>query len=709
MDLNYSRKIASSLNLSQRFVENVLKLLEEGATVPFIARYRKEMTGSMDEVNIIDVRDLAAKLKELDKRRETILNSIEEQGKLTPDLKAKIDRATTITELEDLYLPYKQKRKTRASIAISKGLEPLAKQLMAQNSNDTRHLAQRFVRGEVESVDDALKGARDIIAEWVNENAGSRNVIRRLFGKKATVQAKMVKGKEESGAKFRDYFKFEEPLYKCPSHRFLAIRRGEEEGILKVSITPPEEDAIDLLDRFYVKGNNDSGDQVFEAVKDGYKRLMRPSIETEFRKSSKEKADLEAIQVFAENLRQLLLAAPLGQKRVLAIDPAYRTGCKIVCLNEQGDLLHNTTIYPHAPQNQYHQSQEALRHLIDHYNIDAIAVGNGTASRESEQLARSVTKDSSNVEVFMVSENGASVYSASAVARAEFPDKDVTVRGAVSIGRRLMDPLAELVKIDPKSIGVGQYQHDVDQKQLKLSLDNVVESCVNRVGVNLNTASKHLLTYVSGLGPKLAQSIVDYRAENGSFANRNQLKKVPRLGAKAFEQSAGFLKILDGNQPLDQSSVHPETYGIVKQMAKDVGCSVSELLSSPENRRQISLNKYVSGTVGLPTLKDILKELEKPGLDPRGAAASFSFSDLIQKIEDVSAGMVVPGIVTNITKFGCFVDIGVKQDGLVHISQLANKFVRDPSEVVKLHQQVEVKVMEVDIARQRINLSMKDV
>jgi len=707
MKTDYSNKIAGTLNLSKRNVENVLKLLEEGATVPFIARYRKEMTGSMDEVSIIDVRDLVNKLEELDKRRETILKAIEDQGKLTPELRAKLERAATITALEDLYLPYKQKRKTRASIAISKGLEPLAKQLIVQNTNDVTHLAQRFVRGEVNTVDDALKGARDIIAEWVNENAAARNKVRRVFGRKATVRAKMVKGKEEAGAKFRDYFDFEEPLQKCPSHRFLAIQRGEEEGILRVSIEPPEEDALELLDRFFVKGNNESGDQVFQAVKDGYKRLMRPSIETEFRNSSKEKADLEAIRVFAENLRQLLLAAPLGQKRVLAIDPGYRSGCKIVCLNEHGDLLDNTTIYPHSPQNQYEQAQKQLRHMIDRHQIDAIAVGNGTASRESEQLAASVKGN--HVEVFMVSENGASVYSASAVAREEFPDKDITVRGAVSIGRRLMDPLAELVKVDAKSIGVGQYQHDVDQKLLKGSLDNVVMSCVNRVGVNLNTASKHLLTYVSGLGPKLAQSIVDYRSENGSFTNRNQLKKVPRLGAKAFEQSAGFLKVLDGNQPLDQSSVHPESYGIVKQMAKDVGCRINDLLTSAEYRKLINLNNYVSGTVGLPTLKDILKELEKPGLDPRGAAASFSFSDLIKKIEDVSTGMVVPGIVTNITQFGCFVDIGVKQDGLVHISQLANKFVRDPNEVVKLHQQVEVKVMEVDVARNRINLSMKEV
>lgn len=708
METNYSSKIATTLNLNKRFVENVLKLFAEGATVPFIARYRKEMTGSMDEVSIIDIKELTNKLQELDKRRETILNAIEEQGKLTPDLKAKIERAATMTALEDLYLPYKQKRKTRASIAIKKGLEPLAKQLMAQNSNDVEYLAQRYVRGEVESVEDALQGARDVIAEWVNENAVARNQIRRLFSKKATVRSKMAKGKEEEGAKFRDYFDFEEALYKCPSHRFLAIRRGEEAGILKVSIEPLEEDAIDILDRFFVKGNNEAGDQVFIAVKDGYKRLMRSSIQTEFRKVSKEKADQEAIQVFAENLRQLLLAAPLGQKRVLAIDPGFRSGCKVVCMNEQGDLLYNSTIYPHPPQNQYHQAQEELRHLIDRYKIDAIAVGNGTASRESEQLASSV-KHGTDMEVFMVSENGASVYSASAAAREEFPNKDITVRGAVSIGRRLMDPLAELVKIDPKSIGVGQYQHDVDQKALKESLDNVVMSCVNKVGVNLNTASKHLLTYVSGLGPKLAQSIVDYRAENGSFSNRNQLKKVPRLGAKAFEQSAGFLKIVEGNQPLDQSSVHPESYGIVKQMAKDVGCQVKDLLDSPEYRKQIVLNNYVSGTVGLPTLKDILKELEKPGLDPRGAAASFSFSDLIKKIEDVSAGMVVPGIVTNITKFGCFVDIGVKQDGLVHISQLANKFVQDPNQVVKLHQQVEVKVLEVDIQRNRINLSMKDV
>ncbi len=708
MNIDHLRKIAASLQLNQRNVEAVLQLFEEGATIPFIARYRKEMTGSMDEVAIQDIKEMITKLQELDKRRTTILAAIEEQGKLTPELKAKINQAGTMTELEDLYLPYKQKRKTRASMAIEKGLEPLAKKLMQQYDNGVDRIAERFLNDKVENVEDALQGARDIIAEWVNENTQARVRVRRLFERKAIIRAKMVRGKEEEGAKFRDYFKFDEPLNKCPSHRILAIRRGEEEGILRVSIAPAEEDALEILDRMFVKNDTDAAEQVFKAVGDSYKRLMNPSIETEFRKLSKEFADAEAIKVFTENLRQLLLASPLGQKRVLAIDPGFRSGCKVVCLDEQGELIHNGTIYPHPPQNRYQQAQEEIRHLAKEFNIQAIAVGNGTAGRETESLARA-TKFEQPVQVFMVSENGASIYSASAAAREEFPDKDVTVRGSVSIGRRLMDPLAELVKIDAKSIGVGQYQHDVDQNKLKASLDVVVESCVNKVGVNLNTASKHLLNYVSGLGPKLAQSIVDYRTENGPFSNRNELKKVPRLGAKAFEQCAGFLRIRNAKNPLDQSSVHPESYSIVKQMAKEVGCTIHELMDRKELREKIEIRKYVTEKVGLPTLKDILSELEKPGLDPRGAATEFSFAEGIKTIDDVSVGMIVPGIITNITNFGCFVDIGVKQDGLVHISHLANKFVKDPNDVVKLQQHVEVKVLEVDKQRNRINLSMKEV
>ncbi len=706
--MSYTQKIARHLNLRPKNVENTISLLEEGATIPFIARYRKEMTGSLDEVQITDIRDLLHKLGELDKRRETILKTIEEQGKLTPELRSKIERADTLTELEDLYLPYKPKRKTRATKARERGLEPLADILMQQRDNDVENHAEAFLTDDVASIEDALQGARDIIAERVSEDVEVRNRTRRLFERSAQVSAKLVRGKEEEGAKYRDYFKFEEPLHKCPSHRLLAIRRGEEEGILRVGISPDEERAFAGLTNMFVENNSAAAEQVEMAVKDAYKRLIQPSIETEFRNSSKAKADEEAVRVFAENLRQLLLASPLGQKRVMALDPGFRTGCKVVCLDEQGNLLHNSTIYPHPPQRQYLQAMSDIMELADKYEIEAIAIGNGTAGRETEQLVNETDFDT-DVQVFMVSENGASVYSASPVAREEFPDKDVTVRGAVSIGRRLMDPLAELVKIDAKSIGVGQYQHDVDQNLLKKKLDEVVESSVNRVGVNLNTASKHLLTYVSGLGPKLAQNVVEYRAENGAFTSRAQIKKVARMGAKAYEQSAGFLRIRDAKNPLDGTAVHPESYPIVKQMAKDLNCSVSDLIDDATLRQQIDIQRYVTDSVGLPTLKDIMQELAKPGLDPRGEAQAFSFAAGIKKIEDVEEGMIVPGIVTNITNFGCFVDIGVKQDGMVHISQLANKFVKDPNNIVKLHQHVEVKVLEVDINRSRINLSMKEV
>ena len=703
-----NEKIAQQLRLRPKSVQNTITLLEDKATIPFIARYRKEMTGSLDEVQIAAIRDLRDKLLEMDKRRETILKTIEEQGKLTPELRRKIEQADTLTELEDLYLPYKPKRKTRATKARERGLEPLAEILMKQRENDVEHRAEAFLTDEVESVEDALQGARDIIAEHISENAEVRNRTRRLFEKNASVKARLVKGKEEEGAKYRDYFDFEEPLHKCPSHRLLAIRRGEEEGILRVGVAPDAERAFEGLTRMFVENNSAAAEQVEIAVKDSYKRLIQPSIETEFRNISKAKADEEAIRVFAENLRQLLLASPLGQKRVMAIDPGYRTGCKVVCLDQQGELLHYSNIFPHPPQRQYLQAMSDIMELADKYQIEAVAIGNGTAGRETEQLVNEADFGN-DVHVFMVNENGASVYSASAVAREEFPDKDVTVRGAVSIGRRLMDPLAELVKIDAKSIGVGQYQHDVDQVLLKKKLDEVVGSSVNRVGVNLNTASKHLLTYISGLGPKLAQNVVEYRAENGAFSSRSEIKKVARMGAKAYEQSAGFLRIRDAKNPLDNTAVHPESYPIVRQMAKDLNCSVSDLIDSKEMRQQIDIQRYVNELVGLPTLKDILKELEKPGLDPRGEAQAFSFAEGIKKIEDVEEGMIVPGIVTNITNFGCFVDIGVKQDGMVHISQLANKFVKNPNDIVKLNQHVEVKVLEVDIDRSRINLSMKEV
>jgi protein Tex len=703
--MSIALRIAPILNIPVRRVESVLELLESGATIPFIARYRKEATGSLDEVQIADIADWWKKLLELDKRREAILQSIEEQGKLTPELRTAIEAAATMTELEDLYLPYKPKRKTRATAAIEKGLEPLAKRLYAQRDKDVETLAAQFITDQVPTVEEALQGARDIIAEWINEDKKARDRIRRHFEKGAVIASRLVKGKEKEADKFRDYFDWSEKLAQCPSHRLLAMRRGEEEGFLRVAIAPDEERALHDLDEMYIIGYGESAQQVRTALRDGYKRLLLPSIETEFRNSSKEKADVEAIRVFTENLRQLLLTAPLGERRVMGIDPGFRTGCKIICLDANGNVLHNTTIYPHEPQRQVMESQAALTALAQRYQLEAIAVGNGTAGRETMDFLRGISFPTP-VEVFSVNEAGASIYSASEVAREEFPDYDLTVRGAVSIGRRLMDPLAELVKIDPKSIGVGQYQHDVHQTLLKQSLDRTVESCVNSVGINLNTASKHLLTYVSGLGPVLAQNIVQYRAENGPFKKRNDLKKVPRLGDKAFEQSAGFLRIRNAQNPLDNTAVHPERYALVEEMAADLGCSVFDLVQDKARRSKIDLKKYVKGDVGLPTLQDILKEIEKPGLDPRGHAKAFEFGN-VRSLDDLQQGMVLPGIVTNITNFGAFVDIGVKESGMVHVSQMADKFVRNPMEVVQLGQQVMVRVLEVDIDRKRVALSMK--
>ena len=708
MNAQLIQRIAAQFQIQFSQVENTIKLLDEGATVPFISRYRKEMTGSLDEVQIGDIKDEKARLEELVKRKETILKTIGDQDQLTSELKARIENCFDATELEDIYLPYKPKRKTKATVAREKGLEPLAKIIMKQEERDVESRAHAFVKGEVESVDDALAGARDIIAEWVNENEKARNMVRRAFDLGAMVCSKLVKGKEDEGMKYRDYFEWEEPLKRCPSHRLLAMRRGETEGVLRISITPDDDDILERLNRFFVRSQNECGEQVQLAVKDSYKRLLSSAIETEFANAAKLKADQEAIQVFAENLRQLLLAAPLGQKRVLAVDPGYRTGCKIVCLDEQGNLVHNENIYPHKPQEQTKQAARKITSLVSAYQIEAVAIGNGTASRETEHFIKKLHYDR-EIKVFVVSEDGASVYSASKVARDEFPSYDVTVRGAVSIGRRLMDPLAELVKIDPKSIGVGQYQHDVDQKLLKNSLDVVVESAVNRVGVNVNTSSKHLLTYISGLGPQLAQNMVDYRKEHGAFSSRKELLKVPRMGAKAYEQSAGFLRIADAKNPLDNSAVHPESYHVVEQMAKDMRCTIAELMQSEEIQKSLKLTNYQTETIGLPTLKDIQKELAKPGRDPRKNIQVFEFAEGIFKIEDLQEGMVLPGIVTNITKFGAFVDVGVKQDGLIHISQLANRFISDPNEVVKLHEHVQVKVTEVDIARKRIQLSLKDV
>lgn len=704
----FSRMIAAALKLPEHRVSNTLKLLLGGATIPFISRYRKEATGGLDEVQIGEIQANYDKLTELAKRKETILSTIGEQGKLTDELRSRISGCWNPTELEDIYLPYKPKRKTRAEAARQKGLEPLAILIMLQRENNLTAKVRSFVKGEVENEEEALKGARDIIAEQVSENEGARNTVRNAFAREAVITAKVVKGKEteENAAKYRDYFDFSEPLKKCTSHRLLAIRRGESEGILKVSISPDDTGCTEKLERKYVKGNNECARQVAEAVADAYKRLIKPGIETEFAAASKEKADEEAIHVFAGNLRQLLLAPPLGQKRVLGIDPGYRTGCKVVCLDAQGTLLHNEAIYPHPPKSEYQQAARKLTKLVEQYKIEAIAIGNGTASRETEQFVTSLRFDR-EIQVFVVSEDGASIYSASKLAREEFPDYDVTVRGAVSIGRRLMDPLAELVKIDPKSIGVGQYQHDVDQTKLKASLDQTVESCVNLVGVNVNTASKHLLTYVSGLGPALAKNIVDYRTENGPFQSRKELLKVPRMGAKAFEQCAGFLRIPHAKNPLDNSAVHPESYPIVEQMAKDMNCSVTDLIKDKTLRSRIKVENYISDTVGLPTLNDIMQELDKPGRDPRQKIQAFEFDRNVRTIDDLTEGMELPGIVTNITNFGCFVDIGIKENGLVHISQLADHFVSDPTTVVSIHQHVHVKVLGIDRERKRIQLTMK--
>jgi uncharacterized protein len=683
----------------------------EGATIPFISRYRKEATGSLDEVQVAAVFNEAARLQEVEKRKEVILKSIEEQGALTEELRERIAGCYVLATLEDIYLPYRPKRRTRATIAREKGLEPLAGELARQTYVEAAKLAQKYVTGEVASADEALEGARDIIAEWVNENEAARRQIRNLFEKEASISATVVKGKdkEAEGAKYRDYFTFSGPLNKCPSHRLLALRRGEAEGILRVGIAPQQEKALNILEKLLVKNDSESAMHVKAAIADSYKRLLASSIETEIAASSKAKADDEAIRVFAANLRQLLLSPPLGQKTVLAIDPGFRTGCKVVCLDAQGNLRHNDTIYPHASsQSEKVMAAKKVETMVEAYRIDAIAIGNGTAGRETEEFVKNLRLNR-QVQVFVVSEDGASIYSASPVAREELPEYDVTVRGAVSIGRRLMDPLAELVKIDPKSIGVGQYQHDVNQQLLKRSLDQTVESCVNMVGVNLNTASKHLLTYVSGMGPQLAERVVSWRRENGQFASRKQLREVPRLGAKAFEQCAGFLRISNAQNPLDNSAVHPENYHVVEQMAKDLGCSVADLLQNEQLRKQVSPQKYVSERVGLPTLLDIMKELAKPGLDPRKHAKVFEFAQGVRTMEDLQQGMVLPGIVTNITGFGAFVDVGIKQDGLVHISQLTDAFVSNPGDVVKLHQHVQVRVAEVDIARKRIQLSMKGV
>ena len=697
--------IAKQLGLREKQVESTINLLAQGATIPFISRYRKEATGGLNEVQVAQVKEQNDKLTELIHRRDYILQTIEEQGNLTDDLKKRISECWDTTQLEDMYLPFKPKRKTKAEVARKKGLEPLAITLLTQPYKNPEEVAARYVKGEVKDKEEALQGARDIIAERVNEDEPTRQSVRRSFEYTGMIRSKVVKAKEGEAGKFRDYFDWSEPLKRCTSHRLLAMRRGEAEGYLRVTIAPSdEEDCMSRVERFYVKAGSPAAAQVEMAVSDAYKRLLKPSIETEFAGSSKTKADEEAIHVFAENLKQLLLAAPLGQKRIMGIDPGFRTGCKVVCLDAQGNLLHNETIFPHQPQNQYARAGFKVASLVEQYKIEAIAIGNGTAGRETEELVKSLHLK--GIEVFLVSEDGASVYSASKLAREEFPDYDVTVRGAVSIGRRLADPLAELVKIDPKAIGVGQYQHDVDQTELKKSLDLTVESCVNTVGVNLNTASKHLLTYVSGLGPALAQNIVDYRAENGPFASRKALLKVPRLGAKAYEQCAGFLRIPDAKNPLDNTAVHPERYALVEQMAKDAGCDIKTLIADATIRAKIDLNKYCTAEVGLPTLTDIMQELAKPGRDPRGTAKVFSFADNLHSLDDLREGMEVPGVVTNITKFGCFVDMGIKVKGLVHISQMADHYVKDPAEVVHIQQQVIVRVIDIDEERGRVALKL---
>lgn len=698
--------IAGRVNGDIRFIRNLLQLLEDGATVPFIARYRKEMTGNMDEVRIAEIKTLYTQFQELEKRKTSVLESIREQGKLTAELERQILECEESRLLEDLYLPFKPKKQTRAAKARLKGLEPLAVILMRQEAGDVGDKAARFVKGEVESEEEALQGARDIIAEWINENEVARNRIRWLIEREAFVRAKGIKGKEKEGEKYTDYFDYRESLKQCPSHRMLAIRRGEAEGFLKVNLEIEEEKALEGIEKIVVKGNNECTSQVRMAVKDAYKRLLFPSIEAEYMSLAKQKADTEAIRVFAENLRQLLLASPLGNKRVLAIDPGFRTGCKVVCLDETGKLVHNENIYPHPPQNEYKQAAAKVANMVATYEIEAIAIGNGTAGRETERFIQNLRYDR-KVQIFVVSESGASVYSASKIAREEFPNYDVTVRGAVSIGRRLMDPLAELVKIDPKSIGVGQYQHDVDQGKLKEALDQVVESCVNKVGVNVNTAGKYLLTYVSGLGPTLAENVVEYIRENGAMKSREELKKVKRMGPKAFEQCAGFLRIENARNPLDNSAVHPESYYIVEKMAREMGVQVQQLIGNEQLCSRIVAERYVDEKTGILTLKDIVEELKKPGRDPRTLAKVFSFAEGISKIEDLKEGMVLPGIVTNLTSFGAFVDVGVKQDGLVHISEIADRYVANPADVLSLHQQLRVKVVQVDSERKRIGLSIR--
>ena len=731
-----AKLIAGTLNLQERAVANTLSLLEEGCTIPFISRYRKERTGGLDEVQIAAISDRYDKLKEIQKRKETVTKTITDLGKMTPELQQRIEACWDATELEDIYLPYKPKRRTRAQVAREQGLEPLAKLLLLQRERDPERAAISLIsnlksqisnlKSQISNLTaaDAIKGAQDIIAETVSEDERSRQQLRNAFSRQAFIVSKVVKAKADTdeAAKYSDYFDWEEPLKRCSSHRLLAMRRGEAEGILRISITPDDEEAIDRLKRHYVYGNTPCGRLVAEAVEDGYKRLLKPAIETEFAALSKEKADEEAIRVFAENLRQLLLGAPLGQKRVMGVDPGFRTGCKVVCLDAQGNLLHHEAIFPHPPVNKRTEAAVAILKMVKRYQIEAISIGNGTASRETDHFIKDALAGKYNIDtdlksqtstlkpqVFVVSESGASVYSASKIAREEFPDEDVTVRGAVSIGRRLMDPLAELVKIDPKSIGVGQYQHDVDQTKLKHSLDQTVESCVNSVGVNLNTASQHLLMYVSGLGPTLAKNIVDYRKEHGAFTSRAELKKVPRLGPSAYQQCAGFLRIPDAKNPLDNSAVHPESYPIVEQMAKDHACTVADLINNKEKREAVDIKKYVTAEVGIPTLTDIMKELEKPGRDPREQLEEFEFDKNVSTIDDLVEGMVLPGIVTNITNFGAFVDIGVHQDGLVHISQMANRRIAHPLDVVKLHQHIQVRVIEVDRRRNRISLSMKGI
>lgn len=708
----YANIIATSLELNQTKVANTLALLDEGCTIPFISRYRKEKTGGLDEVQIANISQWKDKLTELTKRKETICKTIDELGKLTPELKGRIDSTWDSTTLEDIYLPYKPKRRTRAQVARQQGLEPLAQTILLQRESNPENAARAFVKGEVKDVEAAIKGAQDIIAEIISENEQTRQQVRNAFKREAIISSKVIAAKkdEEGAQKYTDYFDFSEPLRRCNGNRLLAMRRGETEGFLRVNIAIDDEEATERLQRYYVKGRGACAKLVEEAVADAYKRLIEPSVENEFAAASKEKADEEAIEVFSLNLRQLLLAAPLGQKRVMGVDPGIRTGCKVVCLDAQGNLLYHDVVYPFTPRGNEHAAKMEFEKIAGRFKVEAIAVGNGTASRETADILRLAGNDAHpRIPVYVVSEDGASVYSASKTARDEFPDEDVTVRGAVSIGRRLMDPLAELVKIDPKSIGVGQYQHDVDQAKLKKSLDTTVESCVNLVGVNVNTASLHLLTYISGLGPTLAKNIVDYRRENGAFTSRAQLKKVPRLGPAAFEQCAGFLRVDGAKNPLDNSAVHPERYAVVENMAKDLGCSVGELIGSNEKIRQIPLEKYETAEVGMPTLNDIVAELEKPGRDPREDLEEFAFDERVHTVPDLVPGMLLPGIVTNITKFGAFVDVGVHQDGLVHVSQLANRFVADPAEVVKLHQHVQVKVVEVDTKRNRISLTMKGV